>query len=72
MTDTHPEATQFQIIYSTYSDQQQMTRHRLPFTDIQACSTEAQAIAKRYDVKEVFICTVHAAFTKETTIKQVI
>jgi uncharacterized protein YegL len=49
-----------------------MWRDGEPTPDLSTAEAEARKVMENYNVKEVFVCTVHAAYAKETTVKQVI
>lgn len=67
-----PETVLYQIIYSTYAEPNVMVRHGDPSTDLAACEAFAIKLMSAYDAKEAFVCTVHAAYAKETNVKKVI
>jgi len=66
------ETTHFQVIYTLHEMGTQMWREGQPTRDSEAAGKAARTLMARHDVKEVFICTIHAAYEKETTVKQVI
>lgn len=66
------ETVHFQVVYTQHETGAQMFREGVPTLDRKACEDTVTILMARHDVKEAFICTVHAAYTKETSVKQVI
>lgn len=66
------ETTHFQVVYALHDSGNQLFREGVPTLDRAACEAVASAMMQRHDVHTVFICTVHAAYQKETTVKKVI
>lgn len=67
-----PEKTFFQIMYTKYDQGDLTFREGRPTSDINEATEIAVNLLRRNDVREVFLCTVHSAFTKEINIKKVI
>ena len=69
-----PETNYFQIVYNVYSAEPKDTMHRHGGATLNrdAAMAEAVSLARRHDVQEVFVVTVHAAYSKEVNIKKVI
>lgn len=66
------ETTHSQIIFTLHDVEGQMYRHGTPTLDQHAIDLAMKSLTDRHDVKEIFICTVHAAYVAETTFKKVI
>lgn len=65
-----PEKDTFQIIYGKYDDANTVYREGVPNKDPNALTDVAVELLRKYDVREVFLVTVHAAFGKEILIKK--
>lgn len=66
------ETTHFQIIFTLHDVAGQMYRHGTPTQDNLTVDSALTELRARYDVKEIFVCTVHAAYVSETSFTQVI
>lgn len=67
-----PEKTTYQLIFTKYDDGDAMHREGVPSKDPVALTEKAVELLRRYDVREVFLVTVHASFGKEILIKKLI
>lgn len=66
----NPDRSHYQIITRDYDDG--MARTGTPTTSYPEAERAAlETLAKR-DIKEVFICTIHAAFGKEVNVKKLL
>lgn len=66
------EKTHYQLLYVRHGETAHFYREGLPTTDLDVCNEKALDLMGGNDVKEAFVCTVHAAYTKETTVKKVL
>lgn len=66
------EQDTLQIVYTKYEDGDLMHREGIPTKDAKMAADVAVNLLRRHDVREVFLCTVHSAFSKEVTVKKVI